>query len=79
MRNASTEEKCVNASLDRSNLDNKEEMDDSDWEDGRVATDDCPMTIELNVTSDSAVQKRIRRASAQDKVRYYLLAIHNWF
>lgn len=74
-RNASIEEKCANASLNKSNLDNKEELDDSDWEDGSVATDVRPMTIELNVTTDSTVPKRIRRASAQDKVKYYLLTI----
>ncbi|KAF7816466.1 DNA repair protein RAD4 isoform X1 [Senna tora] len=64
---AEAEEKCVNASLDKINSDNKEELDDSDWEDGSVATNTLPMTIELNVTPDSTVQKRIRRTSAQDK------------
>lgn len=53
-------------------MDNKEELDDSDWEDGTVAMDDHPMTIELNVTPVSSVQKQIRRASAEDKVRCYL-------
>lgn len=68
MRNASFEEKCDDVSLDKRQLKNKEEMDDSDWEEGFIATDDNPMTIELSVTTDSPSQKRIRRASAQDKV-----------
>ncbi|KAK7321488.1 hypothetical protein VNO77_32191 [Canavalia gladiata] len=65
IENASAEEKCGN--LDKGYLDNKEEQDDSDWEDGTVATDDHPVTIELNVTPHSIVQKQIHRASAEDK------------
>jgi xeroderma pigmentosum group C-complementing protein len=53
-------------------MDKKEELDDSDWEDGTVAMDDHSMTIELNVTPDSSVQKQIRRASAKDKASCYL-------
>ncbi|XP_028799917.1 DNA repair protein RAD4-like [Neltuma alba] len=67
MRNASLKEKCDDVSSDKSHLNNKEEMDDSDWEEGSIATDDHPMTIELNVTPDLSTQKQIRRASAQDK------------
>ncbi|TKY56703.1 DNA repair protein RAD4 [Spatholobus suberectus] len=65
MENASAEEKGDNSRQD--NLDSKEEMDDSDWEDGTVAKDDHPVTIELNMTPHSTVQKQIRRASAEDK------------
>ncbi|XP_027192928.1 DNA repair protein RAD4 isoform X3 [Cicer arietinum] len=65
--NDSAEEKCGHVSLDQGYMDNKEELDDSDWEDGTVAMDDHPMTIELNVTPVSSVQKQIRRASAEDK------------
>lgn len=53
-------------------MDEKEELHDSDWEDGAVAMDDRPVTVELNVTPDSAVRKQIRRASAEDKVKCYL-------
>ncbi|XP_061349363.1 DNA repair protein RAD4 isoform X2 [Gastrolobium bilobum] len=67
MGDASAKEKCGNESLDQGYLDNEEELDDSDWEDGTVAMDDRPVTIELNVTPDSAVKKQIRRASAEDK------------
>ncbi|KAL5102173.1 hypothetical protein RYX36_006500 [Vicia faba] len=63
----SAEEKCGHISLDEGYADRKEELDDSDWEDGTVAMDDLPMTIELNVTPDSSVKKQIRRASAEDK------------
>ena len=69
MENASAEEKCVNSGLHC--FDNKEELDDSDWEDGTVARDDHPVTIELNMTAHSTVQKQIRRASAEDKVNCY--------
>ncbi|XP_020239639.1 DNA repair protein RAD4 isoform X3 [Cajanus cajan] len=65
MENAFAEEKCGNSGQD--NLDNKEELDDSDWEDGTVARDDRHVTIELNMTPHSTVQKQIRRASAEDK------------
>ncbi|KAI4307652.1 hypothetical protein L6164_030818 [Bauhinia variegata] len=66
--NDSSKEKCSNRSLDKSCSDKNEELDDSDWEDGLVATDDRPITIELTaVTPDSAKQKQIRRASAGDK------------
>ncbi|RDX74721.1 DNA repair protein RAD4, partial [Mucuna pruriens] len=65
MENASAEEKCGNSGQDY--LDNKEELDDSDWEDGTVARDDHPVTIELNMTPHSTVKKQIRRASAEDK------------
>ncbi|KAL2976075.1 hypothetical protein AAZX31_14G198700 [Glycine max] len=65
MENASAEEKCGNSGLHC--FDNKEELDDSDWEDGTVARDDHPVTIELNMTAHSTVQKQIRRASAEDK------------
>ncbi|CAL0307656.1 unnamed protein product [Lupinus luteus] len=67
MGDASAEEKCGNVSLDKGYLDSKEELDDSDWEDGTVPKDDHPMTIELNVTPDSAVKKQSHRASAKDK------------
>ncbi|XP_058748032.1 DNA repair protein RAD4 isoform X2 [Vicia villosa] len=63
----SAEEKCGHVSLDEGYADKKEELDDSDWEDGTVAMDDLPMTIELNVTPDSSLKKQIRRASAEDK------------
>jgi xeroderma pigmentosum group C-complementing protein len=66
------EEKCGHVSLDEDYMDKKEELDDSDWEDGTVAMDDHSMTIELNVTPDSSVQKQIRRASAKDKASCYL-------
>ncbi|KAJ7964480.1 DNA repair protein RAD4 [Quillaja saponaria] len=63
----SEEGKCKGAGLGN----NKEEIDDLDWEDGSIAnlgsTDNMPVTIELNVTPDSARQKRTRRASAADK------------
>ncbi|KAL2317281.1 hypothetical protein Fmac_031157 [Flemingia macrophylla] len=35
--------------------------------DGTVARDDHPVTIELNMTPHSAVQRQVRRASAEDK------------
>ncbi|CAK8538012.1 unnamed protein product [Lathyrus sativus] len=63
----SAEEKCGRVSLDEGYVDKKEELDDSDWEDGTVAMDDFPVTIELNVTPDSSVKKQIRRVSAEDK------------
>ncbi|XP_039690215.1 DNA repair protein RAD4 isoform X2 [Medicago truncatula] len=63
----SADEKCGHVSIDEGCIDKKEELDDSDWEDGTVAMDDHPMTIELNVTPDSSVKKQIRRASAEDK------------
>jgi xeroderma pigmentosum group C-complementing protein len=66
------EEKSGHVSLDEDYMDKKEEMDDSDWEDGTVAMDDHSMTIELNVTPDSSTQKQIRRASAKDKASCYL-------
>ncbi|WVY90308.1 hypothetical protein V8G54_035822, partial [Vigna mungo] len=63
--NASAGEKCSSSGQDH--LDNKEELDDSDWEDGVIARDDHPVTIELNMTPHSTVQKQVRRASAEDK------------
>ncbi|PNY07154.1 DNA repair complementing XP-C cells-like protein [Trifolium pratense] len=48
------EEKCGHVCLDEGYMDKKEELDDLDWEDGTVATDDHSMTIELNVTPDSS-------------------------
>ncbi|XP_052726213.1 DNA repair protein RAD4-like [Vigna angularis] len=63
--NASAGEKCSSSGQDH--LDNKEELDDSDWEDGVIASDDHPVTIELNMTPHSTVQKQVRRASAEDK------------
>ncbi|XP_027941751.1 DNA repair protein RAD4 [Vigna unguiculata] len=63
--NASAGEKCSSSGEDH--LDNKEELDDSDWEDGVVARDDHPVTIELNMTPNSTVKKQVRRASAEDK------------
>ena len=74
MGNASAEDKSNNISLDQGFLD-KEELDDSDWEEGTVAMDDRPVSIEFNVTPDSTVQKQMRRASAKDKVNYYLSAV----
>lgn len=68
----SADEKCGHLSIDEGCIDKKEELDDSDWEDGTVAMDDQSMTIELNVTPDSSVKKQIRRASAEDKVSCYL-------
>ncbi|KAI5434745.1 DNA repair protein RAD4 [Lathyrus oleraceus] len=63
----SAEEKCGRVSLDEGYMDKKEELNDSDWEDGTVAMDDFPVTIELNVTPGSSVKKQIRRVSAEDK------------
>ncbi|XP_014502633.1 DNA repair protein RAD4 isoform X1 [Vigna radiata var. radiata] len=63
--NASAGEKCSSSGQDH--LDNKEELDDSDWEDGVIARDDHPVTIELNMSPHSTVQKQVRRASATDK------------
>ena len=74
MGNASAEDKSNNISLDQGFLD-KEELDDSDWEEGTVAMDDRPVSIEFNVTPDSTAQKQMRRASAKDKVNYYLSAV----
>ncbi|XP_057441963.1 DNA repair protein RAD4 isoform X3 [Lotus japonicus] len=65
--NVSAEKKRNHVSLGQGFLDEKEELHDSDWEDGAVAMDDRPVTVELNVTPDSAVRKQIRRASAEDK------------
>ncbi|KAK7300683.1 hypothetical protein RJT34_11531 [Clitoria ternatea] len=65
MENASAEDKCGN--LNQGYLDNKEELDDSDWEDGTISMDNRPVTIELNVTPHSTVKKQNRRASAEDK------------
>lgn len=73
MEHASAGEKCSNSGQDY--LDNKEELDDSDWEDGTVARDDHPVTIELNITPNSTVQKQIRRASAEDKVNCYITEV----
>lgn len=69
--NDSAEAECGHVSLDQGYMDKKEELDDSDWEDGIVAMDDCAMTIELDLTPDSSVQRQIRRASAEDKVSCY--------
>ncbi|KAK7385674.1 hypothetical protein VNO78_31458 [Psophocarpus tetragonolobus] len=63
--NDSAEERCGNCGQEY--LDSKEELDESDWEDGLVAREDHTMTIELNMTPPSIVQKQIRRASAEDK------------
>ncbi|ESW13736.2 hypothetical protein PHAVU_008G233100 [Phaseolus vulgaris] len=63
--NASAGEKC--SSSVQEYFDNKEELDDSDWEDGVVARDDHPVTIELNLTPNKTVQKQVRRASVEDK------------
>lgn len=68
----SAEEKCGRVSLDEGYMDKKEELNDSDWEDGTVAMDDFPVTIELNVTPGSSVKKQIRRVSAEDKVSCHL-------
>ena len=75
MRSASMDETCDNVKVDKSYSDNREELDNTDWEDGVVATDDHPVTIEVNVAPDSAGQKRIRRASAEDKVNYLIQTI----
>ncbi|MCI30738.1 DNA repair protein complementing XP-C cells, partial [Trifolium medium] len=56
-------------------MDKKEELDDSDWEDGTVAMDDHSMTIELNVTPDSSVPKKIRRELAELVHKVHLLCL----
>jgi len=71
--NASAREKCSSSGQDYFN--NKEELDDSDWEDGVVARDDNPVTIELNLTPHSTVQKKVRRASVEDKVNCYSIEL----
>ncbi|MED6161564.1 hypothetical protein PIB30_061986 [Stylosanthes scabra] len=63
----STEEKCNNISIDQGYLDDKGELDDSDWEEGTISVDDRPVTIEFDVTPDPAVKKQVHRASARDK------------
>ncbi|MED6180372.1 hypothetical protein PIB30_009725 [Stylosanthes scabra] len=63
----SAEEKCNNISIDQRYLDNKEELDDSDWEEGTISVDDRPVTIEFDVTPDPAVKNQVRRSSARDK------------
>ncbi|QHN91806.1 DNA repair protein [Arachis hypogaea] len=63
----SAEEKCNNESIDQGYLNDKGELDDSDWEEGTIPVDDSPVTIEFDVTPDPAVKKQVRRASAKDK------------
>ena len=50
----------------------KEEMDDSDWEDGSIPVLDSAsnheVTIEFNETPDSVRRRPVRRATAEDKV-----------
>lgn len=50
----------------------REEMDDSDWEDGSIPILDSAsnheVTIEFNETPDSVRRKPVRRATAEDKV-----------
>ncbi|KAL6225771.1 hypothetical protein ACLB2K_004620 [Fragaria x ananassa] len=52
-------------------MDSREELDDSDWEDGPVPISNSmgghEVTIEINETPDSRRRKRSRRASVEDK------------
>lgn len=71
-RKVSAEGKVDGESLGCTSTDIREELDDSDWEEGSIpvsnSAGDHEVTIELNETPDSARKKRIRRASAEDKV-----------
>lgn len=53
--------------------DSREEMNDSDWEDGSIpiscSTDNEQVTIEFDETPDSVKRKPVRRPTAEDKVR----------
>lgn len=53
-------------------MDSREELNDSDWEDGPVPISNSmgghEVTIEINETPDSRRRKRSRRASVEDKV-----------
>lgn len=63
-------------------LDKSKEMDDSDWEDGSIPVNHSTkndleshikgVTIEFDA-GDSARQKAVRRATAEEKVNYLFL------
>ena len=71
-RKVSAEEKVDGKSFGCTSTNIGEELDDSDWEEGSIpisnSAGDHEVTIELNETPDSTRKKRIRRASAEDKV-----------
>ena len=63
--------------VDRGNFngtitDDRDEMNDSDWEDGSIpvlgSAENQEVTIEFNETPDSAKRKPVRRATAEEKV-----------
>lgn len=72
LRKISREEKDDGKTFQCTFTDSKEELDDSDWEDGPVSVSNSigshQVTIELNETPDSRRRKRSRRASVEDKV-----------
>lgn len=79
LRKISGEEKDDGKSFQCTFMDSKEELDDSDWEDGPVPVSNSigshEVTIELNETPDSRRRKRSRRASVEDKVIQRFLVI----
>lgn len=72
LRKISREEKDDGKTFQCAFTDSKEELDDSDWEDGPVSVSNSigshEVIIELNETPDSRRRKRSRRASVEDKV-----------
>ncbi|XP_009334424.2 DNA repair protein RAD4 [Pyrus x bretschneideri] len=70
-RKVSAEEKVDGESFGCTSTNIREELDDSDWEEGSIPISnfagDHEVTIELNETPDSTRKKRIHRASAEDK------------
>jgi xeroderma pigmentosum group C-complementing protein len=68
------EERVDGESLENTLSENREELNDSDWEDGSIpnldSTDNLPVTIEFSETPNSDRRKPVRRASAEDKVNF---------
>jgi hypothetical protein len=68
------EERFDRGSLQNTLSENREELNDSDWEDGSIpnldSTDNLPVTIEFSETANSDRRKPVRRSSAEDKVNY---------
>lgn len=66
------EERVDGGGLQNTLSENREELNDSDWEDGSIpildSTDNLPVTIEFSETPISDRRKPVRRASAEDKV-----------
>lgn len=75
-RDTLREEKVDGETLQDPLSDSKEEMNDSDWEDGSIPNSDFTgnqeVTIEFDETPDSVKRKPVRRATAEDKVRMHV-------